>query len=288
MIPLAHAGGSPWEFHLHPDVLIMVVLLAAGYMLALRYLGPRELGPGEAPATGREKLFWGAGLLTLWVGAYWPVHEISEGYLFSVHMVQHMLFSFVAPPLLLMGLPKWLWRALFRPPAVMRVVRVLTRPLVALVAFNAFVAISHWPALVNYSLTNGLTHFSLHFVLVGTSLMMWWPVVDRLPELARLSDPTKMLYLFLQSVLPTVPASFLTFAETPIYSFYATVAHPWVDAVSDQRLAGLVMKLGGGALLWTIIAVLFFKWNAREERQEEAEVAWDDFERELDVWELRK
>src|SRR5680860_968022 len=215
----------------------------------------------------------------------------TESYLFSVHMVQHMVFSLIAPPLLLMGTPRWLLSALVSPPAVLRAARVLTRPIVALIAFNVFVAVSHWPSLVDASLRSEPLHFSLHFFLVVTSFMMWSPVVGRVEELPRLSPPAKMLYLFLQSVLPTVPASFLTFAERPIYHFYETVPHPWIDALTDNRIAGLTMKLGGGALLWGIIAVLFFKWHADEEASMEPShvdgETWDDFERELEAWNMR-
>jgi hypothetical protein len=61
-----------------------------------------------------------------------------------------------------------------------------------------------------------------------------------------------------------------------------------IDAVTDQRIAGLIMKLGGGLLLWSVIAYMFFKWNAREEAQRSEEVTWEDFERELEVWDMRK
>ncbi len=239
----------------------------------------------------KEIALFSTGLLALWAGADYPVHDLSEGYLFSVHMVQHMVFSLVAPPLLLMGTPRWLLSALISPPRVLRVARFLTRPMVALVAFNVFVAVSHWPSLVDASLRSEPLHFGLHFFLVMTSFMMWSPVVGRVEELAQLSPPAKMLYLFLQSVLPTVPASFLTFAERPIYHFYETVPHPWIDALTDNRIAGLTMKLGGGALLWGIIAVLFFKWHADEEASMEPSqvdgTTWDDFERELEAWNLR-
>lgn len=287
---MTHAAvASPWTFHAHPDVWLLIVTLVAGYALALRVLAPGHAPAGRPAVTTRELGLYGAGVAVLWLGADWPIHDLSEGYLFSVHMVQHMLFSLVAPPLLLMGTPRWLLRALLSPPGVMRVVKVLTRPMVALVVFNAYVAVSHWPDLVDLALRVEPVHLVMHTVLVGTSFMMWWPVVGRLPELPQLSPPTKMLYLFLQSVLPTVPASFLTFAERPIYRFYESVPHPWIDALTDSRISGLIMKLGGGALLWGIIAVLFFQWNAREEQAKPRdEMEWDDFERELEVWNLRK
>lgn len=278
------ATASPWTFHAHPDVWLLMMTLAAAYVWAVR-----RRGPGSA--SRKEIVLFSAGLLALWAGADYPVHDLSEGYLFSVHMLQHMVFSLIAPPLLLMGTPRWLLSALVSPPRVLRAARFLTRPMVALIAFNVFVAVSHWPSLVDASLRSEPLHFGLHFCLVVTSFMMWSPVVGRVEELPQLSPPAKMLYLFLQSVLPTVPASFLTFAERPIYHFYETVPHPWIDALTDNRIAGLTMKLGGGALLWGIIAVLFFKWHADEEASMEPsnvdEATWDDFERELEAWNLR-
>jgi putative membrane protein len=87
-----------------------------------------------------------------------------------------------------------------------------------------------------------------------------------------------------------VPASFLTFASSPLYEGYVGKPRVWTgfDVVTDQRVAGLVMKLGGGLLLWGVIAVLFFRWNAQEERAEDELVTWDDFERELEAWDLRR
>jgi putative membrane protein len=172
---------------------------------------------------------------------------------------------------------------------VLGVVRFVTRPLIALVTFNAVIVVTHWPVLVNAAVTSEPTHLGLHVVLVGAALMMWWPVVDPLPEFARLQPPGKMLYLFLQSIVPTVPASFLTFADSPLYAAYVEAPRLWgLSPVTDQMIAGLIMKIVGGLLLWFAIAFLFFKWYASEQSTEPNTVAWDDFERELEVWDLRK
>ena len=205
-------------------------------------------------------------------------------------MVQHMLFTFVAPPLMLMGTPRWLLEDLLRPRAVRAAAERLTRPLVALVVFNAVIAVTHWPAVVDLALRSEPAHFGIHLVLFTTATLMWWPVVDPLRSPRALSAPAKMLYLFLQSVVPTVPASFLTFAGSPLYEGYARAPRLWAgfDVVTDQRVAGLIMKLAGGLLLWGVIAVLFFRWNAAEESSEDASITWDDFERELEMWDLRR
>lgn len=291
MTPLALGPDSTinLDWHPHVDVWLLMILLVGLYVLAVNKWGREEASDPDHPVGRKKGILFGLGVLSMWIGADWPIHEISENYLLSVHMVQHMLFTFIAPPLLLMGIPTWMYRKMLAGPRVMKVARTLTRPLLALVVFNAVIAITHWPALVDLSLRVELVHFLVHSVLVVTALMMWWPVIGPLPETARLSDPAKMLYLFGQSILPTVPASFLTFADGTVYEFYANVPRLWGSTVvGDQQLAGLIMKIGGGLLLWSIIAVLFFKWSAKEESGSAEEVAWDDFERELHALNLRK
>ena len=94
---------------------------------------------------------------------------------------------------------------------------------------------------------------------------MWMPVVSPLPEL-RASYPGQMIFLFLNSVLPTVPGAFLTVAENPLYRVYDHDVRLWgVSAVDDQQAAGLIMKLGGGFYIWALIAFLFFRWVGRNE-----------------------
>ncbi len=275
-------------WHPHADVWALVLVLLGGYWLALRQWGPRHVTPGEPPATRGQVISWVLGVLTLLVAADWPVHELGEERLLSVHMVQHLLMSLVAPPLLLAGIPGWLLRALLHPRWAFAVVRGLSRPLIALLLFNAFIAVSHWPALVDLALRSELAHLGLHTALVITALLMWMPVLSPVVEIPRLRYPGQMLYLFAQSIVPTVPASFLTFADSPIYPFYGLAAPLLgVDAVTDQRVAGLIMKLVGGLILWGFIAVLFFKWHNQEELGGTDEPVWQDVERHLNRLETR-
>lgn len=281
---LAHAGAtSPFQWHPHPDVWLMVVVLVGGYITALRYWAPE----GSPPVSASRKLsfFLGAGIL--WIGADWPMHDLSEGVLFSAHMVQHLVFSLVAPPLLLLGLPPWLLRRLISPRPIEWVVRRLARPVPALLIFNAAVVLVHWPAAINLQVSSEIAHFGIHVVFVSSALLMWWPVIEPLPELGSMNPLAKMFYLFLQSIVPTVPASFLTFATTPLFDSYA--GGLGMSPVTDQMVAGLIMKLGGGLLLWSVIAFIFFRWHGQEEKPRElTEMPWEDFERELDMWDLRK
>ena len=286
-MPEASFGLADW--HPHYDVWLVLGGIAVAYALAIRSRSAVEAIAERPPATRKQIVSFYVGLAVLWIGADFPLHELSEDYLFSMHMVQHTLFTLIAPPFLLMGMPKWLLRKILEPQWALRAARFLTRPLVGLIAFNAVIVITHWPTLVNLSVRSEPAHFFIHLVVFSVAMMMWFPVIAPLPELARLSEPSKMVYLFLQSVIPTVPASFLTFASTPIYSAYESMPRLWgMDAVTDLRVSGLIMKLGGGLLLWLAIAILFFRWSAKEERAQHEEVTWEDFEHELQALDMRR
>lgn len=262
---LAHAarpGTFVWSWHPHLDVWVLVALLGGGYALALRRLGPRH-APGGVVATRRQVVLFSIAVAAIWASTDWPVHDLAEGRMFSVHMVQHTVLSIIVPPLLLLGTPPWLLRFLLRP--VMPLVRVLVKPLVALVAFNLTIALTHWPAVVTLAVRSGPAHLAQHVALVGTAVLMWWPVVAPLPELGTMHPLAKMAYLFVQSLVPTVPASFLTLSDHPLYHAYEAFPKLWgLSAAGDQQLAGVVMKLGATALLWAVITAVFFRWAARE------------------------
>ena len=238
--------------------------------------------PVEDPTWRRRAKLFTAGVATLWVGADWPIHDLAERALYSMHMVQHLLFTFVAPPLLIAGVPAWMLRRALAMRPVRAVFTFWTRPLVALLTFNAILLFTHWPTIVDASVRSEWTHFGLYVLIVLSALVMWWPVMSPLPELPALSPPGQMLYLFLQSLAPTIPASFLTFGHTLLYPVYGTFPRIWgVSALTDQLLAGLTMKLVGGAILWVYIGTIFFRWHAREERDGWDALAMARLEREI-------
>ncbi|MBA3552083.1 MAG: cytochrome c oxidase assembly protein [Actinobacteria bacterium] len=269
-------------FHLHPDVLLLAAALEGSYLLALARLAPPPTTTGEPSASGAQRAAFTLGVLTVLAASSWPIHDLAEGYLLSVHMGQHLLLSLVAPPLLIMGTPTWLARRLLRPRPLKWAMRRFGRPLSALILFNAVLVLTHWPLVVDWALGYHLAHFGVHALIFGSSLLMWWQVLSPLPELPALSYPGRMLYLFLQSLLPTVPASFLTFGSTVIYPFYAAAPRIWaVSPLTDQLIAGLMMKLVGGLILWGAIAVFFFRWWSEEQSEGWDALAWRDVEREV-------
>ena len=250
---------DPLAFQWHPEVWLLVVFLTGAYVYMVKVIGPRAVPPGAPVVSRMNTVAFPLAMLTLWVASDWPVHDISEEYLYSAHMIQHMMLSYFLPPLALMATPVWLARTLLGDGRLYRAVQFLAKPVVAAVLFNAMVMILHIPLLVNASLDNGALHYSLHVLVVGSSLLMWMPVCGPIPQF-RMGVAGAMIYLFLQSVVPTVPAAWLTFAEGIVYDAYDQPVRLWgISAVQDQQLAGAVMKVAGGLFLWSIVIYLFFK-----------------------------
>lgn len=266
-------------WHLHLDVIAWLTLIQGGYLYALRAVGrPRGL-----QATRGQLTWYSLGVAVLFLGAGSPIHDLAEQRLFSVHMFQHMLFTLIAPPMLLLGIPGWLLSPLWEKPRALRIGRFLTRPFVAFTSFNLLTLVTHLPVSVDASLNHHWFHFVVHSALVVSALQMWWVIFSPSPELPRLAVPGQMVYLLLQSLVPTVLASFMTLADSSIYHFYSRVPRTWgISVIEDQRMAGLIMKLGGGAVIWVVIGIVFFRWVAREERASRpSSLQWNEVEDEL-------
>jgi putative membrane protein len=261
------------RWHPHADVWLLVAALSAGYWFLVTRVGPAKVHAVERAVSRRQIVLFAAGVLTLWAAADWPVHDLAEQRLYSVHMVQHLLLSLIAPPLLMTGTPDWMWRFILGRRGI-RFARQVTRPLIALVLFNVVLVVTHIPQLVTLSVGSEPFHFLMHLLVFTSALIMWSPVLNPLIELPTLSYPKRMFYLFLQSLVPTVPASFLTFGHTVLYHVYEEMPRIGVSALTDQLVAGLVMKLVGGFLLWSVIAWYFFKWYLLEEREKVDVLEW--------------
>jgi len=249
---------NPWRFQPHPEVWLLVVAVLFSYIYAVRVLGPAVVKNGPAITTKQRNAFI-AGVLLLWLASDWPVHDIAEEYLYSIHMFQHMVLSYFMPPLILLAIPKWMFDAVLGADRVRKTFNWLAKPVIAGVLFNAIVMITHIPQIVNRSVSNAPLHYSMHVLLIVTALLVWVPICGPDRRL-HLQSGGKMIYLFLMSVVPTVPAAWLTFAEGAVYKHYDTAVRVWgLSVTTDQQIAGAIMKTGGAIFLWSIVVFLFFK-----------------------------
>jgi len=250
---------DPWRYQWHPEVWVLVGFLTAAYIYMVRVIGPNAVPKGQPVVTRFNISCFVAAMVMVWVASDWPMHDIGEEYLYSAHMLQHMMLSFFLPPLVLMATPEWLLRVLVGEAKLYRALAFMCRPVIAAVVFNTVVIVTHIPGMVTASVGNGPLHYSLHFAVVLASLLMWMPVVGPFPEL-QMGPLGKCIYLFMQSLVPTIPAAWLTFADGAVYKTYDQPVRVWGMSVQDdQQIAGAIMKTGGGIFLWAIIIFLFFR-----------------------------
>ena len=280
------ADGRYLAFHLHPDVMLVMASLAVGYWWAITRLGPRLAGPGQAVVSRRMIVWWYSGVALLWIFAEWPIHDLAEHYSYAVHMTEHLVFTVACAPMLLLGMPGWLLRWLVVDRPWYKAMRFMCRPVPALAANSLVLLVTHWPAVTNLTTRSEPFHFLVHLVLFGSALALWMPLINRIPELPRLSKPLGILYLFGQSFAPVVPTLFLIFSSGVLYKAY--LAGPWYLGFSpglDQEIAGSLMGALQPVVLWSIAAYYFFSWWAEEERRDRQslpeDLTWDDVSREF-------
>jgi putative membrane protein len=251
-----------WAWSLHPSVLIGTGLLGALYFWGIGPLRRRlDLGPPAEP--WRIASFTG-GLLVLLFALNGPMHDLSDYYLFSAHMVQHLLLTLLLPPLLIAGTPGWLLSPLLRYPAVRGVARVLTKPVVAALLYTVTIAVWHLTPFYELMMRSHDVHIATHLMFIVAATILWWPVMSPVPELPRLGYGMGMLYLFLVGIPMQIVAAMITLSDEVLYPWYSIAPRTWgLSPLDDQQLGGLLMWVPGNLWMFLAIGVLFFLW-ARE------------------------
>jgi cytochrome c oxidase assembly factor CtaG len=257
--------GQVWTWRYTPflGVWAVAATFIGGYVLAHRRAG-RALDP-------RLTRRWVLGVLAVFVVSEWPIGQLGVGYLATIGIARYVVYTFVAAPLLLAGLPSWLIdRWLPAGSRRGRAVDLLTRWPVALLVFNAVLFGTHVPIVVDTLKVSQLGSFAVDVLHLSAALIWWWPAIRREPARNAIEEPVRAFYLFASSVLMFVPAAFLTFSPLPLYGLYELAPPLWLgfDAVADQQAAGIVMNIVGGFVLWAIIAALFIRWAKQQEAED--------------------
>lgn len=241
-----------WTWRAYPGAWLFVLLIAFGYFrLRARHR--------EAWSGGRLAAFL-VGLLALWAAIDWPIGTLGSGYLLSVHEVQYLLLGLIAPALILLGIPPAATLGVAPASAWGRALRSFAHPLLGILAYHAALIVTHVPAISDGLMPSQLGSLAIDLSWLLGGAWFWWAVMA--PEgISRIRPPLKMGYLFLSTVVPTVPAAFLTFASYPVYRLYE-LAPPvsGIFAHPDQQTAGIIMKLGADPLIWLAMGIVFFRW----------------------------
>ncbi|MCB9399882.1 MAG: cytochrome c oxidase assembly protein [Microthrixaceae bacterium] len=274
-----------WTPRPYLGVWILCGALVAGYVVATRRHRSLPVDPaadattsggtasdGAASDTARRdrRRPWqfALGIFFLWAASDWPVGTLGASYLSSIHMLQYMLYTLAAAPMLMLATPEWMGRRIIEKLHLEGVHRIVARPLVAAIISNVILISTHSPIAVDALRATQFGSFALDMIWLVSGFILWTPIISPLPEARAHSAGVKILYLFAAAALmPMIPGGFLTFSSQPLYSTYELAPRlAGINALNDQQVAGVLMKVGNLPLIWTVIAVIWFRWYRDEQR----------------------
>lgn len=265
---------EPWTWTPQPYLGVWAIM--TGLVVARwRALRTRRKVTGSAGVTGRQQLWFWLGLIAFWVASDWPVGTLGAGYLAWVHMLQYLVYTFVAAPLLLLSVPEWWARRVLARWRLYRVAAWFSRPLYAAIVANAILIATHAPWTVDRLRVSQAGSFTLDAVWFLGGLALWLPVISPLVEHRVAPAPLRCIYLFgAAGLTPMIPGGFLTFANAPLYRTYELAPRIGIDALADQQLAGAIMKVGAVPVIWAVIAVIWLRWAQGERDVDVASTRW--------------
>lgn len=265
-------GSLVLGWSLEPLVALPLIMTVSAWVWAVRRVNAAH--PGNPVPRRRSVAFLG-GLGAIAVALLSGI-ERYDTTLFSIHMIQHVLLTLVAAPLIALGAPITLAlrvatprvrRAVLLPILHSRLLKVISFPVVAWGLFAVVMWGSHFSPLFDLALEDPLAHDVEHGLFIASALLFWWPAVGLDPSPWRMTHPVRIAYVFLQMPQNTFLAVVILNAAVPLYAHYATLDLPWGPTpLADQQLAGGIMWLAGDALFIAAIAAILLGWMRREER----------------------
>ncbi|WP_449539885.1 cytochrome c oxidase assembly factor CtaG [Ferdinandcohnia sp. Marseille-Q9671] len=275
-----------WSPYFFLSLLIITVLY---FMI----VGPwRHRFAQSEPTSIKTKLFFVLGMILLYICKGSPIDLLGH-IIFSAHMTQMALLYLVVPPLLIVGLPNWLWRKIINAALIKPIFTFLTKPLIALVMFNGLFSFYHIPLIFDFVKTSMIIHAVTTIVIFIFSLLMWWPLLNKLEEWDTLSGLKKVGYIFADGMLLTPACALIIFSETALYATYTEMG-AWVNALElcvpasmlsgitltgpemfnfmpaleDQRTGGVIMKIIQEIVYAVLLSIVFFEWVRKEREQD--------------------
>lgn len=234
--------------------------------LVALYIGHAWLARTVSDVGRKHSLYFGLGLVTLWLSLETPLDTISDYYLDSVHMLQHVLLGFVAPPFLLLGLSPQMVGRLVRVPGV----RTVTEPVPAQVIAGLVMVVWHLPALFDATLHSEPLHIVEHLTFIASGVVLYWPIISATSAHARwqMSPVAKLLYMLVATLPQDGVALVLIFSRVPFYEFYTHAPRliPSLTPLIDQTIAGAVLMILGKAMLAVAALAVFFRWFGSDQR----------------------
>src|SRR5699024_6562971 len=136
-------------------------------------------------------------------------------------MIQMSFYYLVFPILLIKGIPAWIWRKVVDVSWVKPVLKVLTKPIVALLLFNGLFSLYHIPVIFDFSKSSVLAHAIIGLIILFAAFIIWWPIMTPLEEYNTMKPILKICYIFGSIVLLSPACALIIFADAPLFAAYS-------------------------------------------------------------------
>ena len=276
-----------------PYFFMAVLLVTVGYfLLTIKF---RHLFKGSKPLTTSQSSLFVFAMVLLYLIKGGPL-DLMGHLMFYAHMVQMAFLLFIIPPLLILAIPEWLWNSILSKAFVNKIVTFFTRPIIALITFNALFSLYHIPLLFDVIKTNIWLHESYTSLLFLLALFMWWPLVNKIDVYKSITGLKKVAYIFASGALILPACALIIFNDHPMYLTYSDPA-AWgkslelcvpssmlanlnlsgpemftsMSLLHDQQLGGVLMKVIQETVYGFLLGRVFFEWYRQDQKESEAE-----------------
>lgn len=284
---------SPWFF------LSLVVLVLIYFLITVKW---RHKFENSEALTKKQAILFLTGMLLVYILKGSPVDLLGH-ILFTIHMTQMAVLLLIVAPVLIMGIPNWVWAKVFEVKLIDKVFKFFTRPIIGLFAFAIMFSAYHYPMILDYVKLSLVLHAFFTITIFMSAIFLWWPIVNTLEGQPKLHGLKKIGYVILSAILVTPACALIIFADTPVYESYSS-GEAWLQAmalcvpagtlsglaglgisgpelftnmstVADQQLGGILMKTIQELIYVFVIGKIFFTW-ANEERENADEITKQD------------
>lgn len=263
----------------------LVLLTLLYFFVTIKWRGKFK---DSEPLKQKEALLFVSGMALLYIIKGSPIDLLGH-IMFTMHMVQMALLLLLVPPLLIMGIPTWLWRWFIGLPIIKPLFMFFTKPMLALLLFGIFFSVYHLPLVFDFVKQDMLLHSLMSGTLFTLAIFYWWPLVNKLEGMHKFHGLKKLGFLFALSVLMTPACALIIFSDAPFYATYSDT-DAWLQAmalcvpigtlsqlnlsgpelfssmslIEDQRTGGITMKIIQELVFTVFIWLVFYEWLRNE------------------------
>jgi len=263
------------------------------------------------PLKKGEAIYFVLAMVTIYIIKGSPI-DLMAHIMFTMHMVQMAILLLLVPIFLIKGIPWWVWKVAIEAPVVRSLFKVFTFPVAAVFVFIGLFSFYHLPAVLDYIKLNETLHGTYTFVLFVSAVLMYWPLIQKMPNQPQMKPLHKLAYIIANAVLITPACALIIFAPNAMYETY-TNGEAWLKAmelcvpvatlsslslsgpelftnmtsVADQQLGGVLMKILQELIFGVLLGAIFLNWY-RAEQKDPDKITADALKEHQKKWESQQ